>query len=73
MMGENIDTDDFPTQEAAIQSALETLQPGERIVVCRGDWATCTMGRESGCEFCARVPYRPGLTAADVMAAARGN
>lgn len=70
---ENIDTDLYATQAEAVQAAIDMCEPGERVVICRGNWGSCPSGDMEACEFCARVPWRPGLTAADVLAAAKSN
>lgn len=70
---ENIDVDLYGTKEEAVQAAIDSSEDGDNIVLCRGQWSGCTAGRMEACEFCARIPWRPGLTAAEALAAARVN
>lgn len=65
----NIDTDVFEDQEAAIDAALVGSQPGDRITVCRGDWSSCPNG--ATCPMCAVVIVREGITARDILDAAK--
>lgn len=64
---ENIDVDLYGSRAEAIQAALDSSEAGDTIVVCRGEWTGCAVVRAETCEFCARVPWRIGLTAAEVM------
>lgn len=64
---ENIDVDLYGSRAEAIQAALDSSEAGDTIVVCRGEWTSCAAVRGEACEFCARVPWRIGLTAAEVM------
>ena len=64
---ENIDVDLYDSRAEAIQAALDSSEAGDTIVVCRGDWTSCAAARAETCEFCARVPWRVGLTTAEVM------
>lgn len=68
---ENIDTDLFATREEAVQAAIDSSQEGDNIVICRGEWASCPAGRMESCEFCARIPWAPGLTASDALSRAK--
>ncbi|MDN3622600.1 hypothetical protein [Methylobacterium isbiliense] len=70
---ENIDADLYATKEEAVQAAINACEAGDNVVICRGTWADCAVGRMEACEFCARIPWVPGLTAADAMMRARAN
>jgi tRNA G26 N,N-dimethylase Trm1 len=67
---ENIDVDLYGSCAEAVQAAIDTAVSGDTIVVCRGEWRTCTAGKQDACEFCARVPYRVGITAEEILSLA---
>ena len=66
---ENIDVDLYEDREDAIQAALDTSETGDKIIICRGDWATCPEGEI--CPMCARVVVTEGMTARDALDAAK--
>jgi len=68
-MAENLDTALYDTKEEALEAALSDSLPGERLVVCRGDWAKCPQSEI--CDMCARVTVVDGMTAGDVLAQAK--
>lgn len=68
---ENIDVDLHATKAEAVQAAIDACEAGDSVVICRGTWADCAAGRMEACEFCARIPWVPGLTATEALMRAR--
>lgn len=65
---ENIDVDLYDDREDAVQAALDGSDIGGRIIICRGNWASCPNGEV--CPMCARVTVVEGMTARDALALA---
>lgn len=63
-------TEHFKTKLEAILCALDDLEEGEQLTVCRQE-ENKSCGDSNTCDMCAIITYRKGMTAGDILQMAR--
>lgn len=63
-------TEVFSTKLEAVLCALEDIDEGDKIVLCRQEEdKPCAIGGD--CDMCAVIIYRKGMTPGDILSIAR--